>query len=149
MAKRTYSDAETAEALIALAVNRFNFKKTARQLSIPEQTLRNWSASNVGAKKGVPELLERALERCLMRVDEVGSSDLPVLIGILMDKWLLSQGESTTRTENITRVVDALTDDQRHELYAETQRILAEADGGRATAGGPAPDGALERAGAA
>ena len=39
---RTYTPAEQAEALAALTTNGGNAKRTARELSIPESTLRHW-----------------------------------------------------------------------------------------------------------
>ena len=46
-----YSDAFRAEALIRLAVNRYDYEKTAEQMGVPVRTLRRWD-KNV-PKKGV------------------------------------------------------------------------------------------------
>lgn len=127
----SYSDAEVGEALIALAFNKFDFKKTSEESGIPIRTLREWA--NKRPKKGVKELLERALERALMRVDEVPAESLPIFIGILADKWLLASGESTERTEQIFKSAWALSDEERAEVLAEAQRILDDAKGSRAS----------------
>jgi transposase-like protein len=58
MPKRRYSDEDRA---LALAANAGNAKLTARQLGIPETSLRHWrkgdrhpGAANMGAQKGRP-----------------------------------------------------------------------------------------------
>lgn len=131
----SYSDVEVAEALIRLAANKYDFNKTAEELKLPPQTLRRWNKSV--PKKGVGDLLERAIERLLMNVPEgLKGNDWAVTIGILMDKWLLMQGEPTSRTEGIFRGLESLSDADRQSIVAEAERILAQAAGGRAGAGG-------------
>ena len=106
MGYKNYSDHEKAEAIIRLAVNKYDYKKTAEQSNISERTLRRWD--KVAIKKGVPDLLERAIQR----------------LGILMDKWLLLQGEPTERTENLLKTFGALTDDERQAVIHEAQEII-------------------------
>lgn len=121
-----YSDAEVAEALIRLAVNKYNFDKTAAETGYPPQTLRRWN-KNV-PKKGVGDLLERAIERMLMHIPtDWSGSNWAIAIGILMDKWLLMQGEPTSRTETIGREVAAMNPTEKDELIAEVRDIIARA----------------------
>jgi hypothetical protein len=128
-----HSDAEVGEALIRLAANKYDFAKTAKEVGVAVSTLRVWTNSR--PKKGVLELLDRALERCLMRVDEVPAKELPVLMGILFDKWLLTQGEPTSRTETIAREVANLTPTEQDAVIAEARAIIAEARSRRVAAG--------------
>ena len=119
-----YSDGEKAEAIIRLAVNKYDFQKTADQIGLPVQTLRRWN-KNV-PKKGVADLLERAIERMLTAIPANWSGrDWAIALGILMDKWLLLQGEPTERTENWVKHFEELTDDERHAVIEEAQELVA------------------------
>jgi len=64
MAYKKYSDEFRTEAVIRLAINQFDYAKTAEQFDVTERSLRNWE--KVFPKKSVPELLERAITRLLM-----------------------------------------------------------------------------------
>ena len=129
-----YSDAEVAEALIRLAVNKYDYDKTAKETGYPPQTLRRWNKSV--PKKGVGDLLERAIERMLMHIPtDWRGHDWAVAVGILMDKWLLMQGEPTERTENIQREVARLNPSERDELLAEAKSIIERAKRRAAGAG--------------
>lgn len=126
-----YSDIEKAEALIMLAVDRYNFQKTADRFNVPVQTLRRWN-KNV-PKKGVRELLERAIQRLLMVIPEnMTGQDWSVSLGILMDKWLLVQGMPTQRTENIETQINELKEDEYERVIAEAEAIIREAQGSAA-----------------
>lgn len=130
-----YSDAEVAEALIKLAVNKYDFNKTAKETGYPPQTLRRWN-KNV-PKKGVGDLLERAVERMLLHIPtDWSGSNWAIAVGILIDKWLLMQGEPTSRTETVMRDVAALAPSERDELIAEARAIIERAKGRAAGAGG-------------
>ena len=97
MGYKKYSEAQIAEALIRLAINKYDYNKTSEQVSIPSRTLRRWDKDVT--KKGVPELLERAIERMLMVIPaNMKGSDWAIALGILMDKWLLMQCQATSRT---------------------------------------------------
>lgn len=124
-----YSDAEITEAMIRLAVNKYDYKLTASQLGISEKTLRRWD-KNV-TKKGVPDLLDRAIERMLMVIPEKwNGQDWAIALGIMIDKWLLMQGEPTSRTETIARHFGNLSADELNDVLAEADRILEETASG-------------------
>jgi hypothetical protein len=124
-----YSDAEKMEAIVKLAINRYNFAMTASDTGIPERTLRNWASAKNGVKKGVPELLERAIERMLMSIPkEWHGQEWAVSLGILMDKWLLMQGKATSRTESVLRRM-GVSEDELDDILEEADRILEEAAG--------------------
>lgn len=128
MAYKDYSDVEITEALIKLAINKYNYEMTASDTGISVKTLRRWA--RMPQKKGVPELLERAIERMLMNIPANWSGhDWAVALGILMDKWLLVQGKATSRTETIARRL-GVSVDELDDVLAEADRILAEAAGG-------------------
>jgi len=123
-----YSDAEVGEALVRLAVNKYDYALTAEQTRVPEQTLRRWNKSV--PKKGVAELLDRAIERLLMVIpNDIGGRDWAIALGILLDKWLLVHGQPNSRAENIITAIEGLTDSERNAVIAEAERILAEAVG--------------------
>ena len=136
MAYKDYSEAEVGEALIKLAVNKHDIKKTAKEIGISEKTLRRWA--NDAPKKGIGDLLERAIERMLLHIPtDWRGHDWAVALGILMDKWLLMQGEATARTEAIVTSAQSLTPEERNAVLAEADRILASAGkGGGARQGG-------------
>ncbi|GAB4514055.1 MAG: hypothetical protein Kow0047_25800 [Anaerolineae bacterium] len=137
-----YSDAEKAEALIRLALNNYNYQRTSEETGISVMTLRRWNKTV--PKKGVAELLERAVERLLMAIPEdLSGRDWALALGILLDKWLLAQGQPTARSESVLRQVRDLSDDQYYAVIAEAERILAEAAGCGVVEGGvEQPDGA-------
>ena len=84
MAYKKYSDAFVQEAMIKLMVNKYNYKKTAEDLkgqtdSDPTvKTLRNWEKNY--AKKEIPELLERTIERLLMVIPNMNATDCGFLV---------------------------------------------------------------------
>jgi hypothetical protein len=124
-----YSDVEITESLIRLAVNKYNYKLTAEQTGINERTLRRWDKN--ATKKSVPELLGRAIERLLMVIpSDLKGSEWAVTLGILFDKWLLIQGEPTSRTESLVRGLKEVTPDDRDAIIREAERIIAEAVSG-------------------
>lgn len=121
-----YSDAERTEAIILLAINKYDFKKTSKELGMTVKTLRNWEKKY--PKKGVPELLERAIERMLMHIpSNMRAKDWAIALGILLDKWLLGQGMATSRSENILGFLENMPEDQREEVIEQAERILAKA----------------------
>lgn len=131
-----YSEFEQAEALVALALNRYDYEKTSAELGISVKTLRRWD--KCAPKKGVFELLERAIEQLLMRIPEkMSGEEWGIALGILLDKWLLLQGQPTARTESIAKQISQLTDDEYRAAIAEAERILAESTGGSLPAGQP------------
>lgn len=126
MAYKTYSEAQEAEALIVLAVNKYDLDKTAKETGVSASTLKRWAKH--GTKKGVGDLLERAIERMLMHIPtDWRGNDWAIALGILMDKWLLMQGEATTRTETLVRDMQNLSPEQKSAVIAEADAILARA----------------------
>ena len=126
-----YSDTQASEALIRLAINKYDYKLTSKQVGIPERTLRRWD-KNV-TKKGVPELLERAIERMLMVIPETWhGQDWAIALGILIDKYQLMHGEPTARIENIFTAIQNLPDDELNDLINQFEQA---ANSGRVDAG--------------
>ena len=122
-----YSDAEVTEAMIRLAVNKYDYELTAQQVGCTAKSLRNWEKSF--PKKSVPLLLERAIERLLMVIPEkMDGSAWAIALGILLDKWLLVQGQATSRTE-LMRVLKVESEDELSAVIREAERILTESSG--------------------
>lgn len=129
MAYRNYSDGEVAEALIRLAINRYDYELTADQTGVSEKTLRRWDKD--APKNSVADLLDRAIVRLLSVIpDNMDGKDWAIAVGILLDKWLLLQGEATSRHESISRVLDDLDADDYASVVAEAERIIANARAG-------------------
>lgn len=130
-----YSDIEASEALVKLAVNKGDVAKTSADTGIPPTTLKRWAKN--GPKKGVVLLLERAIERMLMQIPEKWSgNEWAIALGILMDKWLLVNGQPTARTEErVFNTLENLPDDDRERVIEEAERILARAASGSADPG--------------
>lgn len=120
-----YSEAQITETLITLALCKYDYKLAAERTGIAPKTIQRWNEDR--RPKTIPELLERAIAEILMRVPENWDGrDWAVAIGILMDKWLLLQGEATERTETLVREIETLTEAEKIELYNEARRILDE-----------------------
>lgn len=130
-----YSDAERTEALVRLAINNYDYTKTADETGISHQTLRNWDAQF--GTVAIPDLLDRAIKKLLAAVPEnMPAKEWAIAYGILMDKWLLIQGEPTSRTE--TNVFSRLgLDDPEfaNDIEREMEKILSEAGSGSADPG--------------
>jgi hypothetical protein len=110
-----YSDFEKAETLIKLAVNKGNYDRTANDTGISRRTIIRWAKTS--PKKGVPELLERAIERLLMTIPEKWEgNDWSIALGILLDKWLLMHGKANQRIENLFGALQGLPEEQLDEL---------------------------------
>jgi hypothetical protein len=104
---RRYSDDDRAKALAALAANGGNVNLTARELEIPEATLRSWhngtshpeASQDFAAQKS--ELAARWLKVANVALDvlDKGGEDLRVrdaatVAGIATDKMLLLRGDA-------------------------------------------------------
>ena len=140
MTYKHYSDAERSEAVIRLAVNGYDYKTTAAEMGVSIPTLRRWNKDI--PKKGVAELLERAVERLLMKIPpDLGGQQWAVALGILLDKWLIVQGQPTTRSESVTRRVMGLTDAEYYDVLDEAEKLLDEIAGGGAADSGAAESG--------
>jgi len=132
MAYKKYSDALVSEALVLLAVNKYDYEKTSETLGVSDRTLRRWDKDAI--KKGIPELLGRAIERMLMHIPtNWKGNDWAIALGILMDKWLLLQGEPTSRAESVFKTIEGMTNSERDAVIVEAERILAGAIGGGST----------------
>lgn len=132
-----YTDAERTEALITLALNKYNWEQASKETGIPVRTLRRWDKSD--AKKTVPELLERTISRLLMKVPwQIPPKDYGIILGILLDKYLLMTGAPTSRSETVLRKLDGLSDDEWDDIQQEMERILAGGNrGGDGSGAGP------------
>jgi len=132
MAYKKYSDALVSEALVLLAVNKYDYEKTSETLGVSDRTLRRWDKDAI--KKGIHELLGRAIERMLMHIPtNWKGNDWAIALGILMDKWLLLQGEPTSRAESVFKTIEGMTNSERDAVIVEAERILAGAIGGGST----------------
>jgi len=131
-----YSDAQRMEAMIRLAINKYNYDLTADQMGITARTLRNWEKNF--PKKGVPELLDRAIERMLMSIpDKWGGQDWAIALGILMDKWLLVHGQPTSRIENIFNQLEKLSNDELDTIIREFETAASRGLSGESDQGKP------------
>lgn len=123
-----YSDGEIAEALIRLAINKYDYHTTCNQTGIPVRTLRRWDKKD--PKKSVVDLLDRAIVRMLSVIPkDMNGQDWAIALGILMDKWLIIQGEPTSRNETVTMQMDSLNADEYERVIAEAESIIASAKG--------------------
>jgi transposase-like protein len=117
MPRRHYSDEERAAALAALKANGGNIARTAAQVGVPEQTLRQWRDNpDAAAPPQVREQKEEQLKDMIERVareslevmseksGEADYKDLAVGVGILIDKKRLLDGQPTSIAE--TRRLD-------------------------------------------
>ena len=113
-----YDDIEKSEALIKLAINKGDYDKTAIDTGVSSKTIKRWA--KMSPKKGVAELLERAIERLLMNIPaDMKARDWAISLGILMDKWLLAQGMATSRTENLFQSLTEMPDEELNELVKQ------------------------------
>ena len=113
-----YSDAEVTEAMILLAVNKYDWDKTAEQFGVSTKTLRLWNKNF--QEKSVPELLNRAIQRMLMVIPStMTGKDWGITMGILMDKWLIMQGQPTSRVENLVSALENMSNEDLKELEQE------------------------------
>ncbi len=123
-----YSDGEVAEALIRLSINKYDFDLTAEQSGISKSALKRWARKS--PKKGVADLLDRAIQRMLMVIPKnMNTKDWAIALGILMDKWLLIQGEPTERSESLLRTMSELTKEEK-DAVVERARAVIERVGG-------------------
>jgi len=124
--QRQYSDTQVTEALITLALCKYDYELASKKTGISTKQLRRWNESR--RPRTVPELLEWAIAQVLMRVPENWDGrDWAVAVGILLDKWLLLKGQATERSEMLVREVTLMTEAERMELFAEANRILERA----------------------
>ena len=106
-----YSDDDRANALAALAANGGNINRTARELGIPEKTLRNWAngtshpeAANLAEQKKQPlaALLEDVARKLAGDLANGAAKDPAVALGIVIDKRQILLGQPTSITRSLS-----------------------------------------------
>jgi hypothetical protein len=147
--RREYTDAEKASALAALDANGGNVRHTARQLDIPETSLREWSKGRNGPpgadlcaqkKKELGEGLEDLARQLIgglsdpAKIKATKLTDLAVALGIAVDKMRLVRDQATQISGH-----EDLTPEQRLDRLGELFRL---AESRRAAGVRPAVDGA-------
>jgi len=124
MPRVVYEPSERAEAIIRLAVNKYDYGKTATELGVNPKTLRRWE-KDVPAL-GIEEYLERAISRLLLIIPtKWNGKDWGIAIGILMDKWLLIQGAPTSRVESVVKSFETLEEEERNAVVERARQIIA------------------------
>ena len=124
MPRVVYEPSERAEAIVRLALNKYDYDKTAKELNINPKTLRRWE-KNVPAL-GIEEYLERAISQLLLHIPTQWTGrDWGIAIGILMDKWLLIQGAPTSRTESVVKSFETLEEEERKAVVERARQIIA------------------------
>lgn len=109
-----YTEEEKAAALAALDANGGNLLRTARELNIPESTLRQWrngeginqsvsklreqKSAELAAKMG--EIIGQILDVLPGKLEKASARDLAVSLGILIDKKQLLEGQPTQITQD-------------------------------------------------
>ena len=108
MAKRSYSDAQRAEALAALDANGGNTKQTARGIGIPEATLRGWAhgenpvSADIrdGKKRGLlgelRDLAEALVSAARDKIKDANLQQTMTSLGIAIDKARLLEDLPTS-----------------------------------------------------
>ena len=139
MGYKTYTDGERAEALIMLWSSKYDYDQVATDTGVSVKTLRRWDKD--APKKNVPELLDRAIQRMLMAIPkDMTGHDWSIALGIMMDKWLLIQGQPTERTESVSRILDDLPEDEYSAVIHEAETIIARATGSFGNGQGPSEE---------
>lgn len=140
-----YSKQQKADALLKLAFNNHDFKKTASETGISEKQIRRWAQGqnirNVSKSPekdddivpdvSVAEILEQAVKKLLGSVPkDMSGSQWATAIGILMDKWLILQDQPTQRIDVIARMLERLPADEYDDILREAEEVLREARSG-------------------
>lgn len=129
-----YTEAFRTEALVRLAINQNDYDKTAEELGVAVMSLHNWERQM--ARMTIPELLDRAIEKLLANVPTtMPAKEWAIAIGILFDKFLLLQGEPTSRSETLLRSLGVDDPGEFADVIREAEAILAARDSGGAGAG--------------
>ena len=139
MARRHYSDEDKAAALAALRANAGNVARTARQVGVPEPTLRQWAKGLRAAppaqlsERKKADLADRMEEiaRALLdrvtpeRMDDATVQQLLTSAGIAIDKMRLLRNQPTENVASlvlIEQIVDA--DSQQNSPAAPGAGVL-------------------------
>ena len=125
-----YSEAQITEALVTLALCKYDYKAAADKTGISAKQLQNWNESK--RPKTVPEMLEYTIKQVLIRVPETfDSRDWGIVLGILLDKWMVLRGAVAEDGELLTEEMKLLAEGEKRDLIAEARRILTEATSSR------------------
>lgn len=126
---KDYDEWTRIEGIIRCAATGNDYDKVGAEMGIPPGTLRSWMARKSPYKSFTVGLaLDRALKQILIKLPaEMNARDWAVAVGILTDKWLLMQGQPTSRTEDITHMLGTLPHEGMEEVLEEAQRIIDEA----------------------
>lgn len=123
-----YSDFERAAGVLLLATNKQNYTLTADMLGVSEQTIRNWEKESLSKNVAIPVMLEMAIKKLLeMMPDKWSGNSWAVAFGIMMDKWLLVNGQPTQRTETLFSELDNLPEEEKNNVVREAERIITDA----------------------
>lgn len=154
-----YSEEQKAGALVKLALNGNDYEKTAAEVGVSERQLYRWAggqnikrAKKVSKKANVSDdkppdvltalddhlpdltvadMLEATIKRLLMLIPaRMSGDDWSRALGILMDKWLILQGQPNQRVDILTRMLEQLPDSEYDNIIEEAKRVLSEARGG-------------------
>jgi hypothetical protein len=128
---KQHSEYEQAAGLILLATNGNDYEATAKQLGIHVDTLYKWQKNSSSKKEALPILLEEAIKKMLeMMPDKWTGNSWAIAFGIMMDKWLLVNGQPTARTETMFSEIDNLSETEKESVLAEAERIIRQANSG-------------------
>ena len=114
--RKTYTPEQMARAYVVLETNMGNVKRTARDMNLPESTVRRWR--DQWAEDGPPstelvepetldfvENAERVRDAALValegKLDSATPSALVATIGMLQDKVSIARGLATSRNETV------------------------------------------------
>ena len=130
-----YSDREKETALILLAHYENDYERTSEETGIAVRTLSRWVSARKAHKKQADDTIEGLLEELIYKVlrnfpDAVNAKDAGVVLGILIDKWLLLRGQPTERVATILEGFTNLEQDEKDAVIREAQEIIRGARSG-------------------
>jgi transposase-like protein len=121
VARRRYTDEQRASALAALEANAGDVRKTARELNIPEATLRQWkhglrhpesvqmsAAQKPPLAEALREVARQLLESIPGKIGESSLSQVAVAMGIAVDKAQLLEGKPTGIQDTVLTVQEEI-----------------------------------------
>lgn len=125
--QKYHSDFDRAAGVMLLARNKMDYQLTAEMVGVSVETIRNWEKESFAKNEAIPVMLENAIKKLLeMMPTKWTGNTWAIAFGILMDKWLLVNGQPTQRTESTLVNLDELPEDQKDDVIAEAERIIAE-----------------------
>lgn len=135
--QKYYSDFERAAGVLLLAVNQKDYKKTADMLGVSDTTIRNWEKESLTKKLEIPIMLELAIRKLLENMpDKWNGNAWAVAFGIMMDKWLLVNGQPTSRSESLFSSVENLPEEEKDAVIREAENIIRNAIAAKPNSGG-------------